>query len=242
MKSSRIDGIPVAPDETIDDFLDGGFRLIQSRTGYRFSIDALLLSSFVTVRKGDRIIDLGTGCGVIPLMILSTRPVKSAFGLEIQQTLASQAARNARLNNLGRKMGTVRGDIRHLPFCDGWADVVTCNPPYRKKDSGRINPDPERAVARHEIHVSTDDILGAARRLLKAKGRLAMIYPATRMVDLLVRMRRFQLEPKRLQTVHPDLHSEGRRVLVEASKGGRPGLKILAPILDQGDYSIPNRA
>ncbi|MBW1888689.1 MAG: SAM-dependent methyltransferase, partial [Deltaproteobacteria bacterium] len=181
---------------------------------------------------------LGTGCGIIPLVLLLTKPLGYGFGLEIQLDLAHQAARNAVLNGFGHKMGVISGDIRHLPLVSSWADVVVCNPPYREKDSGRINPDPQRAIARHEILASTDDILGAARRLLRAKGRLAMIYPATRLVDLMGSMRGYGLEPKRIRIIYPDLQSEAKLALIEASLGGRRGLKILPPIMDQGDFSI----
>jgi len=237
-KFSKFPEIKLRPDESIDDFMDGRLKLIQSKRGYRFSIDAILLSEFVSTKRGDMVIDLGTGCGIIPLVLLLTRPIGFAFGLEIQTELADQAARNALLNGFGQKMGVIVGDIKHPPLAPSSADVVVCNPPYRQKDSGRINPDPQRAVARHEILASLDDILGIARKLLRAKGRLAMIYPAVRLVDILVRMRGFDLEPKRIRIVYPGLESEAKLALIEASSGGRGGLKILPPLMDQGDFSI----
>jgi len=238
MKLSKFPEIKLRPGESIDDFMDGRLKLIQSKRGYRFSIDAILLSEFVSTKRGDMVIDLGTGCGIILLVLLLTRPIGFAFGLEIQADLADQAARNALLNGFGQKMGVIVGDIKHPPLAPSSADVVVCNPPYRQKDSGRINPDPQRAVARHEILASLDDILGIARKLLRAKGRLAMIYPAVRLVDILVRMRGFDLEPKRIRIVYPGLESEAKLALIEASSGGRGGLKILPPLMDQGDFSI----
>ncbi|MBN2124670.1 MAG: methyltransferase, partial [Deltaproteobacteria bacterium] len=133
--------------------MDGRLKIIQSRTGYRFSIDAVLLSEFVSTRPGDVLVDLGTGCGIIPLILLLSRPVRFAVGLEIQETLAAQASRNARLNGFGDRLAVVLGDIRNPPLAPLSADLVLCNPPYRRRDSGRINPDPERAAARHEILV-----------------------------------------------------------------------------------------
>jgi len=238
MKLSKFPEIILRPDESIDDFMDGRLRFIQSRNGYRFSIDAILLSEFVTIKKGDMVIDLGIGCGVIPLVLLLTKPIGYALGLEIQAELADQTARNAMLNGFSHKMGVILGDIKHPPLAPSSADVVICNPPYRKKDSGRINPDQQRAIARHEILASLDDILHSAKRLLRAKGRLAMIYPAERLADLMVRMREFDLEPKRIRIIYPSLDSEAKLALIEASMGGRPGLKILPPLMDQGDYSI----
>jgi len=222
----------------MDAFMDGRLRLIQSKSGYRFSIDAVFLAEFVSTKPGDTVVDLGTGCGIILLLLLLTRRIRYAVGLEIQPDLADQARRNALLNGLDGKMGVIIGDIRHPPLARRKADVVVCNPPYRQKASGRINPDPQRAIARHEIMASLDDILGAARTLLRARGRLAIIYPAERLTDLMVRMRGFDLEPKTLRIVYPALESEAKLVLIEASRGGRIGVKVLPPLMDQGDYSI----
>jgi tRNA1Val (adenine37-N6)-methyltransferase len=238
MKSSRSPHVALLPDESMDEFMDGRLKLIQSKTGYRFSIDAILLSQFVTIKRGDRIIDLGTGCGIIPLVLLLTRPVGQTFGLEIQRDLADQASRNIVLNGYENRMGLILGDIKHPPFAPSSADVVTCNPPYRPKNSGRINPDLQKAIARHEMLASLDDILNAASRTLRAKGRLAMIYPAARLVEVLVRMRGFNLEPKKIRVVYPGMESEAKLALIEASLGGRKGLKVLPPLFDQGDFSI----
>ncbi|MCD6295776.1 MAG: methyltransferase domain-containing protein, partial [Deltaproteobacteria bacterium] len=197
----------IRPDECIDQFMEGRLKLIQSGDGYRFSIDAVLLSEFVTIRPEDVVVDIGTGCGVILLILLLTKPAGHAFGLEIQEALASQARRNAVLNGFEDKMGIILGDIKDPPMAKQFADVVVCNPPYRKAESGRINPDQRRAIARHEILASIDDILRAARNLLRKKGRLAMIYPSVRLVDVLVRMRRFDLEPKKVRINYPGLQS-----------------------------------
>jgi len=238
MKSLRSPDVKLLPDEAIDEFMDGRLKLIQSKTGYRFSIDAILLSQFVTIKRGDRIVDLGTGCGIIPLILLLTRPVGYTMGLEIQKDLANQAARNTVLNGCEDRMGVILGDIKHPPFAPSSADVVTCNPPYRPKNSGRINPDLQRAIARHEMLASLDDILNAASRTLRPKGRLAMIYSAVRLVEVLARMRGFNLEPKRIRIVYPGMESEAKLALVEASLGGKKGLKVLPPLFDQGEFSI----
>ncbi len=228
----------IRPDECMDQFLEGRLKLIQSRDGYRFSIDAVLLSEFVTIRPEDVVVDIGTGCGVILLILLLTKPAGHVFGLEIQKALASQARRNAALNGLGDKMGIILGDVKNPPMAKKIADVVISNPPYRKAESGRINPDRRRAIARHEILASIDDILRAARDLLRKKGRLAMIYPSARLVDILLRMRRFDLEPKKVQINYPGLQSGARLALIEAVLGGKPGLEILPPLIGQGNFSI----
>jgi tRNA1Val (adenine37-N6)-methyltransferase len=238
VKPSISHKIELFPDESIDEFMDGRLKLIQFRTGYRFSIDAVLLAQFVSIKKGDKVMDLGTGCGIIPLVLFLTRPVGYVFGLEIQEGLALQTNRNALLNGFNLKMGVIRADIRRPPLTPASVDVVVCNPPYRKKESGRINPDQQRAIARHEILASLDDILNASRHILRSKGRLAMIYPAERLADLMVKMRQYGMEPKRVRIIYPGLESEAKLAMVEATLGGRRGLTILPPLMDQGDYSI----
>lgn len=230
--------VAVKPEESVDAFMDGRLRLIQSAGGYRFSADAILLSRFVTTRKGDWVVDLGAGCGVIGLMLLLERPIGRVICLEIQAALADQALRNAELNGFKGKMTVILGDIRHPPVCESVADVVVCNPPYRPARSGRLNPDPERAIARHEILASLKDILSAAVRLMKPKGRIAMVYPAARLAELTVRLRSFGLEPKTMRMLHPGPQEEAKLVLLEAMEGARGGLKILPPLMDQGDFSI----
>ncbi len=233
MRSSRYPEITLGPDEALDEFMDGRLRLIQSRSGYRFSIDALLLAEFVTVKPDNIVLDLGTGCGIIPLILLLTRPLRCAIGLEIQRGLALQAARNAVLNGFAGRMEVILGDIRKPPLADRCADVVIANPPYRQLRSGRLNPDASRAIARHEILASFEDVLNAGRRLLKSKGRLAMVVPAARLAEVLDGMRRRRLEPKRLRLLHPDSRSGAKLALVEGIAASRPGLTILPPIMGQ---------
>ncbi len=240
MNSSRYRDIELKQGETIDTFLDGRLRLIQSRHGYRFSIDAVFLAEFVTVKAGDTVVDLGTGCGIMLLILLAARKVGHCYGLEVQPELASQAARNAILNGFSGRMHVIVGDLRNSPMKRKMADLLICNPPYRKARSGRINPDQERAIARHEILATLDDILKAAAFLLKSRGRLGLIYPVERLADLLTKMRRYQLEPKRLQIQYPNSDAPGKLVLVEATLGARPGLKVLPPLVGQGNYTIPS--
>lgn len=235
MKSSLSPENQLRPGECLDSFLDGRLKVIQPREGYRASFDSVLLSRFVTIRPRDTVVDLGTGCGIILLILVMTRPVEHGFGLEIQEELATQAARNALLNGLEEKITVIMGDIRHPPIAHKSADVVVCNPPYRQAFSGRLNPSTQKAIARHEILVSLDHILGAACRILRNKGRLAIIYPAFRLVDVLTRLREFTLEPKKIQFTYPPLRSEAKLVLIESILNGRPGVTIEGPIIGQGE-------
>jgi len=238
MKSSRSHEVKLRPGETLDEFLDGRLRLIQSAKGYRFSIDAVLLAQFVTVKPRDVVVDLGSGCGIISLLLLLEKPVARVVAMEIQGNLADQTVRNAALNGVADRMGVLLADLRQVPFRKPVADVVVCNPPFRRPGSGRVNPDRQRAIARHEIMASLNDILSAANAVLKPRGRVALIYPAGRLVELLVRMRAFDFEPKRLQVVYPSMEEESKLVLVEGARGGKGGVKVLPPLIDQGDFSI----
>ena len=224
--------------ETIDSFLEGRLRIIQSRQGYRFSVDALLLAEFVSLRSEDLVVDLGAGCGIISLFLAAKRKVGFIFGVELQEELASQARRNIVLNGLEGKIAVIQGDLRQLPLAPGCADVVVSNPPYRREKSGRINPQPSKAIARHEITASLDDILAAGKALLKRGGRLAVIYPANRLPEVFARMKMREMEPKRLQIIFPDSTSHGELAMIEGRVRGKSGLKILPPIFGQGGFSI----
>ena len=228
----------IKSNETIDSFLNGTLQIIQSRQGYRFSVDALLLAEFVSIRSDDVIVDLGAGCGIISLFLAVKRKVGFIVGLELQEELASQAQRNIALNKLEKKIAIIRGDLRHLPMGPAFAHVVVCNPPYRRQKSGRINPDFSKAIARHELSIKVDDILAAGKALLKPGGRLALIYPANRLVEIFAKMRIQEVEPKRLQIVFPNSSSYAKLAMIEGRLLGKSGLKILPPLFGQGQFSI----
>ena len=225
-------------NETIDSFLNGKLQIIQSRQGYRFSVDALFLAEFVSVRSEDVVVDLGAGCGIISLFLAVKRKVGFIVGLELQEELASQAQRNIVLNKLEKKIAIIRGDLRHLPIGPAFAHIVVCNPPYRRQKSGRINPDSSKAIARHELSTKVDDILVAGKALLKPRGRLALIYPANRLAEIFAKMRIQDIEPKRLQIVFPNPSSHAKLAMIEGRLHGKSGLKILPPLFGQGRYSV----
>jgi len=225
-------------DEQIDAILDGELKIIQSRHGYRFSVDALLLAEFVSIDAKDVVVDLGAGCGIISLLLARRGGTRYIAGLELQEELVSQAKRNVRLNGFDQNIAIIQGDLRDLPLAPGCADVVVCNPPYRKGRSGRINPVPDKAIARHEIAMSLADILRAGNVLLRQGGRLVLIYPANRLTEIIAKMRSQDLEPKRLQVIFPDSHTHAKLLMVEGRLGGKPELTVLPPIFGQGRFSI----
>jgi tRNA1(Val) A37 N6-methylase TrmN6 len=218
--------------ETLDALFDGKLSLFQSGTGYRFSLDALLLAHFVTIKRREKIVDLGTGNGVIPLVLAYLHPSVTLTGVELQPAMIERARRNVQLNGLERRIQIVSGDVRagvHLAT-EASFDVAVCNPPYRKASSGRISPIDEKQIARHETQGDLGDFLRTGAFLLSAKGRMAIVYSAVRCIDLLSGMREARIEPKRMRMVHSFAGVEASLVLVEGVKGGRSGVEVLAPL------------
>jgi tRNA1Val (adenine37-N6)-methyltransferase len=229
-------------EETLDTLFGGRLRVLQKKSGYRFSIDALLLAQFAEPRPMDRMIDLGTGCGIMPLIIAIRKKTGKITGVEIQPSLADLARRNAALNRLSTRIKILEKDLRTLEGKNvrGIFDLVLSNPPYRKVGAGRVNPRLEKALARHEFKATLQDVLRAAQYLLKEKGRLAMIYPASRAAELIQEMRQIHLEPKRLQFVHSHLKEEARLMMVEGFKEGRAQVRVLPPLIlydSSGNYT-----
>lgn len=219
--------------ESLDALFEGRLNLFQSRRGYRFSLDALLLAYFARLKPHDRVIDLGTGNGVIPLILARLYPEVAITGVEYQGTMLERAARNVKLNRLNGRISLCRGDVRAAASIGsaGGFDVVVCNPPYRPRASGRRSPNDEKQIARHEVHGELGDFLAAAAYLLRAKGRMALVYLAGRAVDLLSSMRQARLEPKRLRMVHSFSDRDASLILVEGVKDGRSGLQTLSPLI-----------
>ncbi|AMV73138.1 tRNA1(Val) (adenine(37)-N6)-methyltransferase [Desulfuromonas sp. DDH964] len=236
----------VNSDETLDEMRSAGLGLIQARKGYRFSLDPLLVVTFADFKKGDRVADLGTGSGVIPLLVARRCASTRVVGIEVQADLADRARRSVALNQMTGQITIVAGDLRQsqpeLPSQS--FDVVLANPPYRRPGSGRVAPGVERAAARHELAGGLEDFLAAAARLLRDGGRFYLVFLAERLAELFVSMRQHQLEPKRLRSVHGRSGDPARMVLVEGRKRGGAGLVIEAPlfIYDGEEYSAEVQA
>jgi len=202
---------------------------------YKHSVDPILLADFVAVRKGDRVIDLGTGSGVIPLCLVKRFKDIEVVGLELQESLVKVAKENviARQSRSNLNIEIIKGDIRNVkPLFDAESfDIVVGNPPYRKADDGRINPDREKAIARHEIEITLSEFIEAAKYLVKNMGSVNIIYHPYRLTDLLSLMTENKITPKRIQFVHPKIDSKAEMVMVEGIKNGRQELIVMKPLI-----------
>ncbi len=218
--------------ETLDNLSLGNLQLFQAENGYRYSLDPVLLARFVSIAAGETVVDLGTGCGIIPLILAQISAAGSLLGIERQPLLADRAKRNVEINQLTDRVTIIADDIRRvadlLPAAS--CDLVVTNPPYRHLGSGRIAPNDERAAARHELAGGLADFVAAASWLLKNGGSFAVIYLVERLPELLAGMVAKDIEPKRLRMVHPRQGEAAKMVLLEGRKGGRPGLQVEKPL------------
>lgn len=229
-------------DETTESLYGGRLKIIQKRRGYRYTIDSVLLAGFVEPKAADRVLELGAGSAVISLLLAYCHRGIRITAVEIQGGLADMARRSVSLNHLDDRVRILQGDLRQASgFLESQAwDVAVFNPPYRKMGSGRVNPLEQKALARHEIAGSVADFLGAASHALKPAGRACLIYPCSRMVEAVHRMRVLKVEPKRIRMVHSKPGSRGEFVLAEGVKGGGEELSVLPPLYlyrEEGGYS-----
>ncbi len=221
-------------DTTLDSIRD--IRLYQSRTGYRFSVDSLLLYDFVNLRKVSSIADLGAGSGIVGILLARKYPDANITLFELQESLVRLAERNVLLNKLEDRIKVVKTDITELATpnsslrAPNFYDLAVSNPPFRRLKSGLMNIDKEKAIARHEIKLRLHELINAASYLLKAKGRFCMIYHPCRLSYLMYTLKKRYLEPKRLRFVHSTISSEAKMILMEAVKGGKEGLKVDKPL------------
>lgn len=229
-------------DERIDDLQRDGYRIIQNKNSFCFGMDAVLLSSFAKAEEGEHVLDLGTGNGVIPILMQAKNPGAFFAGLEIQEVSADLAKRSVELNGISEYVNIVQGDIKEASAIFGGAsfNVVTTNPPYMNENHGIVNPDSAKAIARHELLCTLEDVVREASKCLKMRGRFYMVHRPQRLVEIFDTMTRYHLEPKRMRMVHPHADKEANMVLIEAVKGGRMLLRTEQPLIvynDDGTYT-----
>ncbi len=221
------------PGERLDDLQIGGLELIQNPAGFCFGVDAVFLSDFVKVKPGETVLDLGTGNGIIPILLSAKTGGKKFTGLEIQENTADMARRSVAYNHLEERVDIVTGDIKEAAeiFKPAFFDVITTNPPYMLSQHGLRNPDDAKAIARHEVLCTLDDILRESMRLLQDKGRFYMIHRPFRLTEIMIKMNHYKIEPKRIQFIHPYIDKEPVLVLIEGVRGARPRVTVEPPII-----------
>ena len=228
--------------ERIDDLQRNGYKIIQDPCRFCFGMDAVLLSGFARADKGDHVIDLGTGTGIIPILMEAKTEASHLIGLEIQEESADMARRSVALNDLEAKIEIVTGDIKQAVelFGKSTMDVVTSNPPYMIGQHGLKNPDSEKAIARHEVLCTLEDVVKAAAALLKPGGNFFMVHRPFRLAEIMTCLSKYKLEPKRMRLVYPFVDKEPNMVLIEANRGGRSRLTVEKPLIvykEQGVYT-----
>lgn len=220
-------------NERIDDLERNGLKIIQDPGRFCFGMDAVLLSGFVAVKDGARVLDMGTGTGIIPILLSAKTKASEIKALEIQAESADMAARSVRLNNLQNKIEIVQGDIKEASklFTKASFDAVTCNPPYMIGQHGLKNPDSAMAIARHEVMCTFDDVARSAAEVLKPGGSFFLVHRPFRLAEIIVTLTKYKLEPKRMQLVYPFSDKEPNMVLIEAVRGGKSRMTVEKPLI-----------
>ncbi len=219
--------------ERLDDLGRKGYRIIQNPATFCFGIDAVLLTGFAKIKSGAKVLDMGTGTGIIPILLEAKTEAEHLTGLEIQEESADMARRSVSLNDLDTKIDIVNGDIKEASaiFGKGVFDVVTCNPPYMIGAHGLTGENDRKTIARHEVLCTFDDVAREAAAVLKPGGTFYLVHRPFRLVELFLTMSKYHLEPKRMKLVHPFVDKEPNMVLIEAKKGGNSRIAVESPLI-----------
>ncbi|MCI5569396.1 MAG: tRNA1(Val) (adenine(37)-N6)-methyltransferase [Candidatus Alectryocaccobium sp.] len=219
--------------EVTTDDLQNGYYIYQPAEGFRFGVDAVLLSEFSHIKQGESVLDMGTGTGIIPILLAAKTKGRHFTGLEIQEFSAAVAKESVLLNKLEERIDIVNGDIKEASklFGNESFNVVVSNPPYMIADHGLRNNANEKYIARHEALCTFDDIAREASRVLISKGRFYLIHRPFRLAELFMTLKKYKLEPKRMRLVHSYVDKEPQMVMIEAAKGGNSGIKIEKPLI-----------
>ncbi|MBQ1207852.1 MAG: tRNA1(Val) (adenine(37)-N6)-methyltransferase [Lachnospiraceae bacterium] len=225
--------IELREHERIDELHRNGYKIIQNESAFCFGMDAVLLSGFATAKKGERVVDFCTGTGIIPILMEAKTEGSHFTGLEIQPQMAEMANRSVLLNELSERVEIICGDVCKASerFGKSTVDVVTCNPPYMNQNHGLKNPDEPKAIARHEVCLTFEDVAREAAAVLKPGGRFYLVHRPMRLVELIMTMKAHKLEPKRMKFVHPYVGEEANMVLIEAVYGGGAQMRIEKPLI-----------
>lgn len=232
-------------NERIDDLQYKGLKIIQNTKGFCFGIDSVILSDFAkNIKKGSKVVDLGTGTGIIGLVLCKKTELKEIVGVEIQKEVAEMANRSIKLNKLEDKFKILNTDINKI-FEDKLLeknkfDVVVMNPPYKEKGTGKINEVDSKIISRHEVKATLSDFIKVASNLLKDKGEIYIVHKPERMPDIIQKMRENKIEPKEIKTVYSNKKTEASLILIKGIKGANKFFKILEPLYiyeENGEYT-----
>ncbi len=225
--------IELKQDERLDDLERNGYKIIQNPNKFCFGMDAVLLSGFAHVRKGENVLDMGTGTGIIPILLEAKTEGKHFTGLEIQAESADMARRSVAYNHLEEKVNIVTGDIKEASALFPLAsfDVITSNPPYMTNAHGIKNPEAPKAIARHEVLCTLEDLVRETSRLLRPGGRFYMVHRPFRLVEIFQTLTAYKLEPKRMKLVYPFVDKEPNMVMIEAIRGAKSMIKVEEPLI-----------
>lgn len=225
--------INLKENERLDELQRNGYQIIQNPEKFCFGMDAVLLSGFAHAKKTDILLDMGTGTGIIPILMEARYQCAHLTGLEIQEESADMARRSVALNGLSDRIDIVTGDIKEADrlFQSASFDCITCNPPYMIGQHGLTNPDAPKAIARHELLCTLEDVVRQAAKLLKPGGHFFLVHRPFRLAEIMTTMSQYKLEPKRMQLVYPYVDKEPNMVLLEATRGGKPRMTVEKPLI-----------
>ncbi|MBP5292183.1 MAG: tRNA1(Val) (adenine(37)-N6)-methyltransferase [Lachnospiraceae bacterium] len=228
-----IENVWIKEGERIDDLQRDGLFIIQHPGKFCFGIDAVLLSGFCRLHHSYRVVDLGTGTGILPILLSAKTNARHFVGIEIQADMADMASRSVSMNNLSERISIINGDLKEVSSLLGknCYEAVVCNPPYFKIGGGRRNPSKELEIARHEVMCTIEDIVRESQALLKQNGHFFMIYTASRLSEAICLLSKSGLQPKRLRLVHPFDHRDANLFMIEVVKGGRDGMVVEPPLI-----------
>lgn len=230
-------------NERIDDLEYKGLKIIQKNNGFCFGIDSVLLSDFAkSIRNNSNVLDLGTGTGILSILLSEKTNLNKIYGIEIQKDIADMAKRSIKLNNLENKIEIINTDIKDLEniFKNNYFDAIVTNPPYKNKDTGELNDNEYQYISRHETTAELSDFIKISFKLLKDKGSLYMVHRPERLVDIIYELRKNKLEPKNMRFVYSNLKKEPKLVLIKAVKNAKQFLKMEKPLIiytEDGKYT-----